>query len=52
MARARLARAAVADPLQVGVDVQAADSRGYSTVTLLARLRGWSTSVPRRMATW
>jgi len=24
----------------------------YSTVTLLARLRGWSTSVPLRMATW
>jgi hypothetical protein len=24
----------------------------YSTVTLLARLRGWSTSVPRRSATW
>ena len=24
----------------------------YSTVTLLARLRGWSTSVPRWMATW
>jgi hypothetical protein len=26
-------------------------TRGYSTVTLLARLRGWSTSVPRRIAT-
>lgn len=25
--------------------------RSYSTVTLLARLRGWSTSHPRRMAT-
>jgi hypothetical protein len=25
---------------------------GYSTVTDLARLRGWSTSVPLRMATW
>jgi len=24
----------------------------YSTVTLLARLRGWSTSVPRSTATW
>ena len=24
----------------------------YSTVTLLARLRGWSTSVPRRTAMW
>ena len=24
----------------------------YSTVTLLARLRGWSTSVPFRTATW
>ena len=24
----------------------------YSTVTLFARLRGWSTSVPFRMATW
>jgi hypothetical protein len=24
----------------------------YSTVTLLARLRGWSTSVPRRSAMW
>jgi len=24
----------------------------YSTVTLLARLRGWSTSVPRIVATW
>ena len=24
----------------------------YSTVTLFARLRGWSTSVPLRMATW
>jgi hypothetical protein len=25
---------------------------GYSTVTLLARLRGWSTSFPRISATW
>jgi hypothetical protein len=25
---------------------------GYSTVTLLAKLRGWSTSVPLRTATW
>lgn len=25
---------------------------GYSTVTLFARLRGWSTSVPRMSATW
>ena len=25
---------------------------GYSTVTLLARLRGWSTSVPFSTATW
>ena len=25
---------------------------GYSTVTLFARLRGWSTSVPLRTATW
>lgn len=25
---------------------------GYSTVTDLARLRGWSTSVPRSTATW
>ena len=24
----------------------------YSTVTLLARLRGWSTSFPRISATW
>jgi hypothetical protein len=24
----------------------------YSTVTLLARLRGWSTSVPFKTATW
>ena len=24
----------------------------YSTVTLLARLRGWSTSQPRRTAMW
>ena len=24
----------------------------YSTVTDLARLRGWSTSVPRAVATW
>ena len=24
----------------------------YSTVTLLARLRGWSTSVPLRSAIW
>ena len=27
-------------------------SRCYSTVTLLARLRGWSTSVPRWTAMW
>src|SRR5271157_4391014 len=26
--------------------------RDYSTVTLFARLRGWSTSVPLRTATW
>jgi hypothetical protein len=26
--------------------------RRYSTVTLLARFRGWSTSQPRRVATW
>jgi len=25
---------------------------GYSTVTLFARLRGWSTSVPFSTATW
>jgi hypothetical protein len=25
---------------------------GYSTVTLLARLRGWSTSQPLRTAMW
>ena len=25
---------------------------GYSTVTDLARLRGWSTSVPRATAVW
>jgi hypothetical protein len=24
----------------------------YSTVTLFARFRGWSTSQPRRVATW
>ena len=29
-----------------------AKARRYSTVTLLARLRGWSTSFPRRSATW
>ncbi len=26
--------------------------KAYSTVTDLARFRGWSTSVPRRTATW
>src|SRR5206468_9613804 len=26
--------------------------RRHSTVTLFARLRGWSTSVPRKTATW
>src|SRR5690606_5753758 len=33
---------------QIGVEAR----RHYSTVTDLARLRGWSTSVPRRIATW
>ena len=32
--------------------VAVAIARPYSTVTDLARLRGWSTSVPRAMATW
>ena len=27
-----------------------ADDPGYSTVTVLARLRGWSTFIPRRRA--
>ena len=27
-------------------------ARRYSTVTLFARLRGWSTSVPFKTATW
>ncbi len=33
------------------MDVQIGDVVHYSTVTLLARLRGWSTSVPLRTAT-
>jgi len=33
-----------ASPLRV----RAAGGRGHSTVTLFARLRGWSTSAPRR----
>ena len=27
-------------------------ARAYSTVTVFARFRGWSTSHPRRTATW
>lgn len=33
-------------------DSVAGRARDYSTVTLLARLRGWSTSVPFSTATW
>src|SRR5207245_1212332 len=35
--------------VQMEVDLQPA---GHSTVTLLARLRGWSTSQPRSTAMW
>lgn len=35
----------------VAADAAGAPRRGYSTVTDLARLRGWSTSVPRSTAT-
>ena len=36
---------------QVDADLVAAHAGGYSTVTDFARLRGWSTSVPRATAT-
>jgi hypothetical protein len=39
------------DPADFSGSVQPPDA-GYSTVTLLARLRGWSTSVPLSTAVW
>ena len=47
--RARLALKTNAP--QIARQIERARHR-YSTVTLLARLRGWSTSVPRSTATW
>ena len=39
-------------PAQPVCPVSSFSWRGYSTVTLLARLRGLSMSQPRRRATW
>ena len=33
-------------------EVQFSSERGYSTVTVFARFRGWSTLRPRRRAVW
>jgi hypothetical protein len=38
--------------LDTAVAVYAAPSEPYSTVTVFARLRGWSTFSPRVRATW
>ena len=35
-----------------GPPPRAGEDLGHSTVTLFARLRGWSTSVPLATATW
>ncbi|SDW79742.1 hypothetical protein SAMN04487960_104160 [Marinobacter mobilis] len=36
----------------VSPDAAGGGQKAYSTVTLFARLRGWSTSVPLSTATW
>ena len=43
---------AMATVRDTGAATAAIDPRAYSTVTLLARLRGWSTSVPLMTAVW
>jgi hypothetical protein len=40
------------DPYRSARDSLEQNSQPYSTVTDLARLRGWSTSQPRRTAMW
>jgi hypothetical protein len=52
LGEARMPLQQAANPPDVGhVDPDAEKVHGYSTVTLLARLRGWSMSCPRTAAT-
>lgn len=43
---------AMVPPVEAGVSRTGRSLSLYSTVTLLAKLRGWSTSVPLATATW